>query len=226
MIAAGRVTVDGRVAHLGDKANPRTQRIELDGVPIRRPEPYVYVMLHKPRGYVTTTDDPHGRRTVLDLVNVPQRLYPVGRLDLVSEGLLLMTNDGTLTQRLTHPKYEHERVYRVLVRGTPDEDTLAHWRRGITLDGRPTRFDAVEVARQEGDGAWLRVTVHEGRKHLVRRMVAALGHAAQRLIRVRMGPLRLGNLRPGRWRRLRDDEVAALQEDVGLAPSARSRRRR
>jgi pseudouridine synthase len=162
----------------------------------------------------------------LDLVNLPQRLYPVGRLDLVSEGLLLMTNDGTLTQRLTHPKYEHERVYRVLVRGMPDEDTLAHWRRGITLDGRPTRFDAVEVARQEGDGAWLRVTVHEGRKHLVRRMVAALGHAAQRLIRVRMGPLRLGNLRPGRWRRLRDDEVAALREDVGLAPSARSRRRR
>lgn len=217
MIEKGRVSVDGRIAQLGDQADPETQRITLDGVPIRKPEEYVYVMLHKPRGYISTTDDPQERRTVLDLVNLPQRLYPVGRLDADSEGMLLLTNDGTLTQHLTHPSYGHPRVYRVRVKGTPSDDLLQRWRRGIVLDGQRTRFDKVRVDQRERDHTWLIVTLHEGRKHMVRRIVGATGHPAQRLIRIQMGPLTLGNLPLGQWRHLTDKEISALQEEVGIA---------
>jgi 23S rRNA pseudouridine2605 synthase len=198
------------------------------------------MMVNKPRGYITTTQDPHGRRTVMDLVPSPQskrgddvRLYPVGRLDFDSEGLLLLTNDGGLTQRLTHPSYGHSRVYRVLVKGEPSAATLERWQRGITLDGRPTRFDKVVVESQERGETWLRITVHEGRKHLVRRMVAALGHPPQRLIRVAMGPLKLGDLPPGKWRYLTEEELRSLKQELGhtsrsrsARSSSRSRRRR
>ncbi len=217
IIEEGRVTVDGQVAQLGDKADPETQEIRVDGVPIRMPQRYTYLMFNKPRGVITTTDDPQGRRTVLDYVNLPQRLYPVGRLDADSEGLLLLTDDGTLTQRLTHPRYGHERVYRVLVGGEPSAETLERWRRGIILDGKKTGFDKVVVESEEHGKAWLRVTVSEGRKHLVRRVVAALGHPALRLIRVKMGPLELGDLSSGRWRNLTTGEVKALQKQVGIA---------
>lgn len=221
MIEAGRVTVDGRVATLGDQADPDAQRIVVDGVVIPAPQPRVYIKVYKPRGYITTTQDPQGRKTVLDLISLPRskrgepmRLYPVGRLDADSEGLLLLTNDGPLTQRLTHPKYEHPRVYRVLVEGTPDAATLERWQKGITLDGRPSRFDKVAIERQRQDDCWLLVTIHEGRKHLVRRIVAALGHPAKRLIRVEMGPLHLGDLKPGKWRYLTTEEVNALTQQI------------
>jgi pseudouridine synthase len=221
MIEAGRVTVDGRLASLGDQADPMSQRIEVDGVAIPDPQPRVYIKVYKPRGYITTTQDPQGRKTVLDLITLPRsqrggtvRLYPVGRLDADSEGLLLLTNDGPLTQRLTHPKYEHPRVYRVLVEGIPDAETLERWQKGITLDGRPSRFDEVVVERQRTDDVWLRVTIHEGRKHLVRRIVAALGHPAKRLIRVAMGALQLGELRVGQWRYLTEAEVNALTQEI------------
>ncbi|MGC9347274.1 MAG: pseudouridine synthase [Anaerolineae bacterium] len=240
MIEAGRVTVDGKIASLGDKADPDKERIEVDGVPIAKPQPRIYMMLHKPRGYITTTQDPHGRRTVMDLVPTLKsnrgddvRLYPVGRLDFDSEGLLLLTNDGWLTQRLTHPSYGYSRVYRVLVKGEPDAATLERWQRGITLDGRPSRFDKVVVEAQERGETWLRVTIHEGRNHLVRRIVAALGHPAQRLIRVAMGPLKLGGLPSGKWRYLTDEEVRSLRQELRQASrsrsprsSSRSRRRR
>ncbi|MEJ5312310.1 MAG: pseudouridine synthase [Anaerolineae bacterium] len=219
MIAEGRVAVDGRIARLGDKADPATQRITLDGEPIRQPKGHTYVALYKPRGYITTTSDPEGRRTIMDLIPLPQRLYPVGRLDADSEGLVLLTDDGELTERLTHPRYGHARVYRVLVTGEPTEETLERWRRGITLDDRKANFSQVQVERQERGETWLRVTVHEGRKHLVRRIVAALGHPAQRLIRVEMGSLKLGDLTTGRWRYLSTGEVNALRKETGLTRS-------
>lgn len=224
LIEAGRVRVDGQVAKLGDQADPYDQRITVDGAPIPRPQPRVYVMLNKPRGVITSTDDPHGRKTVMDLVALPRpkrsdppRLYPVGRLDWDSEGLLLMTNDGALTQRLTHPSYEHPRSYSVLVGGEPPADVVERWKRGITLDGRMTRFDTVTITEQARGETWLRVTVHEGRKHLVRRMVAALGFPATRLIRVSMGPLQLGTLASGKWRYLSEPEVRLLRKE-GLPP--------
>ncbi len=231
LIEEGRVTVDGKTATLGDQADPSRQRIEVDGVPISRPEPRFYIMLNKPRGIISTTSDPQGRKTVVDLVNLPRlrrgeppRLYPVGRLDAESEGLILLTNDGTLTQRLTHPSYEHPRVYRVLVEGLPEAATLERWKRGITMEGRPTAFDQVTVEEELRENCWLRVTVHEGRKHLVRRVVSALGHPPKRLIRVAMGPLELGNLPLGRWRHLTDDEVRMLQREV-MGKSAEAGRR-
>ncbi len=213
------MAVDGRIAQLGDKADPATQRITLDGEPIRRPQGHTYVALYKPRGYITTTSDPEGRRTIMDLIPLPQRLYPVGRLDADSEGLVLLTDDGELTERLTHPRYGHARVYRVLVSGEPTEETIGRWRRGITLDDRKANFSQVQVERQERGETWLRVTVHEGRKHLVRRIVAALGHPAQRLVRVEMGSLKLGDLTSGRWRYLSTGEVNALRKEAGLTRS-------
>ncbi len=216
IIEEGRVTVDGRIAQLGESADPESAVIRVDGVPLRMPEAYRYVLLYKPRGVISTVSDPEGRRTVRDIVTLPGHLYPVGRLDADSEGLILLTDDGELTQRLTHPRYEHARVYRVLVRGKPDQETLERWRAGITLDGRRTRFD--QVKPEPGDagheGSWLRITVHEGRKHLVRRACAALGHPVVRLIRVSMGPVQLGDLRPGRWRFLTVTEARALQKEV------------
>lgn len=225
IIEEGRVAVDGRIAKLGDKADPATQRITLDGEPIRQPQGHTYVALYKPRGYITTTSDPQGRRTVMDLIPLTQRLYPVGRLDADSEGLLLLTDDGELTERLTHPRYGHARVYRVLVTGEPSAETIERWRRGVTLNNKKAKFSQVQVEHQEHEQTWLRVTVHEGRKHLVRRIVAALGHPAQRLIRVEIGSLKLGDLPTGRWRYLRDSEVSALRKEAGLThPRAGSRR--
>jgi pseudouridine synthase len=223
IIGRGRVTVDGKIVSLGEKADPETQEIRVDGIPIPKPQPRLYLVVNKPRGVIATTDDPRGRRTVLDLVRIPQtkrgsdmRLYPVGRLDADSEGLLLLTNDGPLTQRLTHPKYGHRRVYRVLVEGEPTEGTLERWRKGITLDGRATRFDRVVAEAHQREQTWLRVTVHEGRNHMVRRMVTALGHSAKRLIRTEMGILQLGDLQRGKWRFLSATEVRALRREAQL----------
>jgi len=211
IIEEGRVTVDGRVAHLGDKADPDTQQIMVDKRPLKRINTHrIYIMLNKPQGVISTTHDPHGRKSVRDLVSVPARIYPVGRLDYNSEGLILLTNDGQLTQQLTHPSYGHTRIYRVLVKGEPDKATLERWERGITLDGKYTRFDEVVIEHQGRDQAWLRVTVHEGRKHLVRRVVAALGHPALRLIRIAMGPIQLGDLSSGKWRYLTASEIKLL----------------
>ncbi len=222
IIAEGHVTVEGQVAKLGDQADPDTQSITVNGTPLRHIRAtHTYIMLNKPREVISTVSDPQGRRTVLDLVPVEERIYPVGRLDYDSEGLILLTDDGDLTYRLTHPKYRHPRVYRVLVQGEPTPETLTRWRRGIILDGRKTKFDEVTVESQKRGSTWLRVILHEGRNHLVRRMVAALGHPARRLVRLRMGPLRLSGLAPGRWRHLTAGEVKLL---TGRASSMSARR--
>jgi pseudouridine synthase len=217
LIRAGRVQVNGQpVAQLGTRVQPETDAVQVDGRPVHLPAARVYLLLHKPAGVVTTASDPQGRQTVLDLLPPSlrsQRLFPVGRLDLESEGLLLLTNDGAFALHLTHPRYEQEKEYHALVRGHPAPDALETLRRGLLLPGeaRPTAPAQVRQLRALNDGTgWLSVTLHEGRKRQVRRMLAAVGHPMLRLIRVRVGPLRLGALPPGHWRPLSRAEVTKL----------------
>jgi 23S rRNA pseudouridine2605 synthase len=224
LIEQGRVTVNGRRAELGQKANPDADRVEVDGEPLPQAQRLRYVALHKPAGIVSSLAAQGERQTVRDLVPLPERLYPVGRLDVESEGLILLTNDGELTDYLTHPRYESEKEYRVLVRGTPDEERLRTWRRGVVLEGRKTLPAEVRREEKSGDNTWLRVVMREGRKHQVRDIGRALGLPVLRLIRVRMGSLELGSLRPGEWRELARAEVAALRPPTGAAPGARKGR--
>lgn len=221
LISEGRVTVNGRTASLGQKADARADAIVVDGTPIARAERHRYVILHKPRGVVSSLDAQGDRHTVIDLVPFPERLYPVGRLDMDSEGLILLTNDGELTNRITHPRYETEKEYRVLVRGTPDEERLATWRRGVVIEGQRTA--PAKVFRQErtGDSTWLRVIMHEGRKHEIRDIGIALGLPVQRLIRVRLGSVLLGTLKSGEWRELTTAEVNSLR--TGERPKPKQR---
>jgi len=211
LISGGRVTVNGRVAILGQKADARADAIVADGTPIARAERHRYVILHKPRGVVSSSDAQGDRDAVTDLVPFQERLYPVGRLDMDSEGLMLLTNDGELTNRITHPRYETEKEYRVLVRGTPDDERLATWRRGVVVEGKRTA--PAQVFRQErvSDNTWLKVIMHEGRKHEIRDIGMALGMPVQRLIRVRLGSVLLGALKPGEWRELTSAEVNGLR---------------
>ena len=212
LIRQGRVAVNGEVAQLGQRADPERDRITVDGEPIRLKREYTYIALHKPRGVLSDEGDGTGRLpTVRDLVDLPGHLFPVGRLDLRSEGLILLTDDGDLAFRLTHPRFGHEKEYHVLVEGRPSEETLRKWRRGVFLDGRRTARADVEVLRREEGRTWLRVVLREGRKRQIRRVAAMLGHPVHRLIRVRVGPVWLGNLPPGRWRRLTPAEVQALK---------------
>ncbi|MGC8873558.1 MAG: pseudouridine synthase [Chloroflexia bacterium] len=212
MIRQGRVTVNGEVAHLGDSADPTCDTIAVDGRPVEIPSAHTYILLHKPRGVLSTVRDTHGRPTVLDLVPSSSRLYPVGRLDMDSEGLMLLTDDGEVALRLTHPRYGHAKEYLVRVRGHPGRKALRRWREGIAVDGERTAPADVTVLRREADGTWLRVVLREGRKRLIRRVAEALGHPVQRLIRLRMGPLELGKLKPGEWRHLTPEEIAALRK--------------
>jgi len=223
-IRQGRVAVNGQVAQLGQKADPDRDLITLDGKPVRVKRRRTYVALHKPRGVLSDERDGSGRlSTVRDLVSLPGRLYPVGRLDLQSEGLMLITDDGDLTYRLTHPRFGHEKEHRVLVEGEPDGATLEKWRRGVFLDGKRTAPAGVTVAGREKGATWLRVTLREGRKRQIRRVAAMLGHPVRRVIRVRIGPLRLGDLKPGQWRRLTSAEVRALRS---AAQKSRGSKRR
>jgi pseudouridine synthase len=217
LIAAGRVKVNGETVSLaGSKVDPEHDRVEVDGKPVALPKRHVYWLLNKPAGYVSTVRDPQGRPTVLDLVSQAERLYPVGRLDLDSEGLLLLTDDGELTQRLTHPSYEHEKEYEVLVEGRPTQNALQRLRAGVELEDGLTSAADVAVLRTDAGRTWLRLVIHEGRKRQLRRMCDAVGHPVQRVIRVRMGPLTLGDLRPGQHRPLTAQERTQLRKAVGL----------
>lgn len=212
LIRQGRVALNGQVAQLGQKADPGHDRITVDGKPVQAARPHTYVALHKPRGVLSDEGDGSGRlSTVRDLVSLPGCLFPVGRLDLRSEGLILLTDDGDLAYHLTHPRFGHEKEYRALVEGEPDAATLKKWRRGVFLDGKRTAPAGVSVTRQEKGATWLRVILREGRKRQIRRVAAMLGHPVHRLIRVRIGSLRLGDLKPGQWRRLTRAEVKALR---------------
>jgi 23S rRNA pseudouridine2605 synthase len=219
LIADGRVTVNGRRASLGESADPDRDRIELDGRPVGTGSPAIHLAVHKPRGYLSSARDERGRRSVLALVDARgERLWPAGRLDVESEGLMLLTNDGEWANRVLHPRYGTEREYAALVAPRPTRAQLARLRDGVELeDGRARLLAArvappppeVERARDEG-GAWLRVRIGEGRKREVRRLFSAVGIEVERLVRTRIGPLELRGLRSGEWRRLRPSEVAAL----------------
>ena len=205
-LLAGRVTVNGCTASLGDKADPERDDIRVDGKPLRHGEARTYLMLNKPRGYVTTLSDEKGRKTVADLVKgCPARVWPVGRLDLDSEGLLLLTDDGELTYRLIHPSHEVETEYRVWVTGDAGK-ALPVLRGPITLDGVPLRPARVELLGREKGESVLSVTIHEGKNRQVRRMCALAGLTVRRLRRVREGTLRLGDLPVGKWRPLTEEE--------------------
>jgi 23S rRNA pseudouridine2605 synthase len=221
LIVQGRVTVNGKRVELGQRADPARDRIAVDGVALSAPEPLTYVMLNKPRGVVSSLAPQGDRQTVRQLVPMRERLYPVGRLDVDSEGLILLTNDGELAEHLTHPRYESEKEYRVLVKGVPDAERLAAWRRGVVLEGQRTAPAEVSRAEPAPTGTWLRIVMHEGRKHQIRDIGQLLGLPVQRLIRVRMGTLRLGNLQPGEWRRLKDAELAQLMKSASQPEAVR-----
>lgn len=224
-ITAGRVRVNGKIAELGQKADPAVDKITVDGKPIAAAEALVYIALHKPRNVLSTVEAEagDGRRTVRDLVDVPGSIHPVGRLDFESEGLVLMTNDGELTNRLTHPRYGHEKEYRVLLAKRPDREQVEAWRRGVILeDGIKTSPADVRYESTQGKGAWVRVVMKEGRKRQIRETCRQLGLPVVRILRTRIGTLRLGNLKPRQWRYLTMTEVAELKK--GESVKKRDRR--
>ena len=213
MIAAGRVTCNGRVCVLGDSADPDVDTILIDGKTLPEEENRIYIMLHKPRGYVTTLSDEKGRKNAAQLVaDCGQRVYPVGRLDMDSEGLLLFTNDGDFANHLMHPKHEVKKEYRVTVTGFTEE-AMAALEKPIVLDGYKIRKPDVSKLRSGADGkAELQVTIHEGRNRQVRRMCAAAGMDVVRLVRIAEGPVQLAKLPLGKWRHLTEAEVEALKK--------------
>ena len=219
LIAEGRVTINGRtVAEMGTKADPTADDIRVDGRRVKSAERRRYILLYKPSGYVTTRSDPERRRTVVDLLaGIREYIYPVGRLDYDSEGLLLLTNDGDLAARLTHPRHGVERTYEARVAGMPDDDALEHLRKGIPLDGRRTRPAVVmllNAGRREPEGL-VRLTIREGRNRQVRRMLEAVGHPVRSLKRTRFGPVSDRHLKAGQWRELTPDELRRLKRAVG-----------
>ncbi len=225
-IMEGRVRVNGKVAELGQKADPARDKITLDGKALPKAESFVYIALYKPRNVLSAAEGQDERPTVRDLIPVAERLYPVGRLDFDSEGLILMTNDGELTNRLTHPRYGHEKEYRVLLARRPDAQQLETWRRGVVLeDGYKTQPAQVSFLSTAGKGAWVRVVMGEGRKRQIREIGKLLGLPVVKIIRERIGTLRLGSLKPREWRYLTEEEVAALKgnKKPTRAPAARKR---
>jgi len=213
LVASGRVRVNGRVVSgAGSRVDPERDSIEVEGRALPRSAPVrVYLALNKPRGYVTTLSDPEGRRTVADLLGgVRERVFPVGRLDYASEGLLLVTNDGPWARRLMAPSSEVPKVYLVKVRGRPAASALARLRRGVMLDGRPARARAVRQVRSSTAHAWIELTVTEGRRHVVRRMLRAVGHPVLRLRRIGYGTIKLGGLAVGSCRALTRAELERL----------------
>jgi 23S rRNA pseudouridine2605 synthase len=210
LIAEGRVTVDGEIAVLGRRVDVEVARIEVDGVPVPVAADLVSYLLNKPPGVVTTLSDPQGRKTVADLVPSDPRVFPVGRLDYDSEGLLVLTNDGELTQLLTHPRHGVAKAYLAEVVGVPTAGEVRRLREGVELDDGPTAPARVAVVARHGDSAALELVIHEGRNRQVRRMCEAIGHPVTRLVRTRIGPISDARLAPGEWRRLAAAEVRAL----------------
>lgn len=220
LIAAGLVQVNGTtVTTQGTRIDPSTDTVTVDGKLVAAASRLVYIMLHKPVGYITTASDPQGRPTVLALL--PEelrtlRVYPVGRLDIDTSGLLLLTNDGEFAQRIAHPRYAQEKVYHALVQDNPSEETLEQLRHGVEFredDGRVHRSAPAKVQRlrRAGNNCWLSLAIHEGRKRQVRRMLASVNHPVLELRRTRIGPVSLGDLPVGKWRYLTDEEARALR---------------
>jgi 23S rRNA pseudouridine2605 synthase len=221
-IIAGRVRVNGQLAELGQMADATVDHITLDGKALPKLEKLVYIALNKPRFVLSTVEreEDDNRETVINLVDVHERVYPVGRLDFESEGLILLTNDGDLANKLTHPRFGHQKEYKVLVARHPDEEQMAAWRRGVVLeDGYKTAPAGVNLIQTYGKGAWLRVVMGEGRKRQIREIGSLLGLPIVRIVRVRIGSLRLGTLKSREWRFLDAEEVEALKFPEKAKPS-------
>ena len=215
-IAAGRVRVNGAVAVLGQKADLSVDKVMVDGKTLAQTGSLTYIALYKPRNVISAAKGQDDRETVRDLIPVEGHLYPVGRLDFDSEGLILMTNDGELTNKLTHPRYGHEKEYRVLVASRPDEKQMDAWRRGVVLeDGDKTAPAEVNFLSTSGKGAWIRVVMGEGKKRQIRDVGRLLGLPVVKIIRLRIGTLKLGSLKPRQWRYLTENEVLELKRDKG-----------
>ncbi len=212
LIAAGRVSVDGKTAGLGDQADDAISRILVDGKPLKASEELVYLLLNKPVGIVTTLNDPEGRPTVAGMVrDLETRLFPVGRLDINTSGLLLMTNDGALANRLAHPSHQVDKRYLVKVRGRLTDSSKKSLEEGVLLDDGPTAPAKVDNVRVRGGHTWFEITIHEGRNRQVRRMCEVLGHQVSRLVRIGYAFLTLGDLGPGQKRLLSNQEVKRLK---------------
>jgi 23S rRNA pseudouridine2605 synthase len=224
LIAAGRVTVDGQRATLGDRADPATSVIHVDGERVVTDTRMVYLALNKPRGIVSTMSDERGRPGIKELLGstMPHRVYHVGRLDTDSEGLLLLTNDGDLAHRLTHPSYGVAKTYLAEVAGPIPRGLGRRLKAGIELEDGPAAADEFRLVDSTPRTALVEITLHEGRKHIVRRMLEQVGHPVARLVRTAVGPVKLGDLRSGRWRHLTRPEVAALFAAAEDVPSERS----
>lgn len=228
-ITAGRVRVNGQVATLGQKADLSIDKVTLDGKALPKAESltYTYIALYKPRNVLSAAEGQDDRQTVRDLIPLEGHLYPVGRLDWDSEGLILMTNDGELTNKLTHPKFGHQKEYRVLVARRPDEKQLETWRRGVVLeDGDKTAPADVNFISMSGKGAWIRVIMGEGKKRQIREVGKLLGLPVVKIIRLRIGTLKLGSLKPRQWRHLTEEEVKELKGEKAPTMERRSDRSR
>jgi 23S rRNA pseudouridine2605 synthase len=216
-ISAGRVRVNGQIASLGQKADLGIDKITVDGKLIAAAETLTYIALYKPRMVLSTVESERGddRETVRDLIEIPQHVYPVGRLDFESEGLVLMTNDGELTNRLTHPKFGHTKEYKVLVGRRPDRNQIEAWQHGVVLeDGFKTAPAEVRFESAQGKGAWIRVVMGEGRKRQIREVCKQLGLPIVKIVRIRIGTLRLGTLKPRQWRYLTTKEIEELKQPI------------
>jgi len=220
MIASGRVEVNGAPARLGQRADPAIDLVKVDGKRLQLDSTKRYLMINKPAGVVTTSKDPEGRPTVLDLVGESVRLFPVGRLDVDTEGLLLLTNDGDLAYRLTHPSFEVSKTYVAQVKGWAGPSTLRRLGEGVDIhEDSPAKADSVrllESYRGRNPRSVVEITIHEGRKHVVRRMLDAVGTPVISLVRTGQGPLKLGRLASGGYRKLTNDEIDLLYSETGL----------
>jgi pseudouridine synthase len=214
LIEARQVTVNGKIATIGDKADPAKDDIRVQGKRLHAPEKMRYLIMNKGRGIVSTTDDPEGRKTVIDMLGkgVSERVYPVGRLDIDSDGLVLLTNDGDLTHHVSHPRFGCEKTYKVLVEGRPPEPVLNKWRRGIMLEDGQTAPCKIKVLSTERKSTWLRIVMGEGKKRQIRRVAEQLGCPVMRLTRTHIGPVALGNLKSGQTRELSPLEVKSLMK--------------
>jgi 23S rRNA pseudouridine2605 synthase len=210
LIRAGRVTVDGAPAHLGQKVDPTRAHVEVDGIPLPIRPDLVFYLLFKPTGVVSTVSDPQGRPVVVDLVPAETRVYPIGRLDADSEGLLILTNDGDLTEFLTHPRHEVPKTYVARVSGLPAAGDLRRLTVGVDLEDGPARAHSARIIDAHGSESLVEIVMTEGRKREVRRMFDAIGFPVLRLVRTAIGPLRDRALRPGEWRRLTVEEIRSL----------------
>lgn len=216
-IAEKRVKVNGHfIDHFGFVVNPQKDRIEVDNKVVRLPQRQVYILLNKPGGVITTADDPRGRRTVLDLVPVRERIFPVGRLDLDTEGVLLLTNDGYLTHRLAHPKFEIEKVYQTRVKGQMDQNAVSKLRSGVFIGPGVRVNGEVQIIKKERDQTLIEIRIHEGKKRQIKRMMKAVGHPVIHLRRTCFAGLTAQGLAKGDWRELKEKEIRSLYRAAGL----------